>query len=95
MDIINLIPENYRPWLLFALAIAPYITRAWHALIQGGGLRGVWQAIWFGTNTPPPKPEKISRVSPQSSARIAALALAVFLPALFLVGCAGFQNEAN
>jgi hypothetical protein len=33
-----------------ALAL-PFIGRAFYALKNGGGLKGVWSAIWSGTNT--------------------------------------------
>lgn len=57
-DILNLVPEKYRTELLIAIAISPYITRAFHALKSGGGLRGVLSAIWLGTNTPKPPTDK-------------------------------------
>lgn len=54
---LNLIPEKYRSWaLLFVATVAwggPYLTRIYHALATHGGLRGAWNAVWFGTNIPP------------------------------------------
>lgn len=49
---INLLPEHWRSRVMLALLLAPYLTRGYHALTSGGGLRGVWKAIWFGTNVP-------------------------------------------
>jgi hypothetical protein len=54
-DILNIIPAKYHGLALFVLAISPYITRALHSLMSGGGLRGIFAAIWLGTNTPLPK----------------------------------------
>ena len=56
--LIGIIPEKWRPWMLGLLIASPYITRAYHALASGGGLRGVASAIWMGTNTPKPKSEE-------------------------------------
>ena len=50
-DFINLFIHN--PKTVFAISVAlPYITRAYYALKNGGGLKGVWRSIWSGTNTP-------------------------------------------
>lgn len=54
-DIINIIPEKWRATVLVLIAVSPYITRAYHAIATGGGVRGIIQAIWFGTNTPKDK----------------------------------------
>lgn len=51
-SLINLVPAKYRNVALILLAVSPYLTRAYHALASGGGLRGVFSAIWLGTNTP-------------------------------------------
>jgi hypothetical protein len=53
IPIINALPEKYRGWAIILALALPYATRMWHALVNGGGLRGVWGALWFGTNTPP------------------------------------------
>ncbi|MDD5350907.1 MAG: hypothetical protein PHQ12_11915 [Chthoniobacteraceae bacterium] len=55
LPIINLLPEHYRGAALAMLALSPYVSRAYHALSVGQGLRGVISAIWLGTNTPKPK----------------------------------------
>jgi len=52
-DIIHIIPEKYRGTALVLLAASPYITRAYHSVRNGGGLRGIINSIWFGTNTDP------------------------------------------
>lgn len=50
--LIQYIPEKWRGTILILIALSPYLTRGFHALINGGGIRGVASAIWFGTNTP-------------------------------------------
>jgi len=52
---INLLPEKWRGPVTLAVLLSPYITRAYHAIATGGGLRGIINAIWFGTNTPKDK----------------------------------------
>jgi hypothetical protein len=49
---INLLPEQYRGTATLLIIIAPYLTRAYHAVVNGGGLAGIYRAILFGTNTP-------------------------------------------
>ena len=49
---LNLLPAKWQPWAVAAAVLLPYLGRAYHALTSGGGLRGVWQGIMFGTNTP-------------------------------------------
>lgn len=53
--IIQYIPEKWRGTLLVAVALSPYLTRAYHAIANGGGIKGVFSAIWLGTNTPKQK----------------------------------------
>lgn len=52
IPIVNLIPEKYRGGVVLAVALAPFIGRAYHAVTSGGGLKGIWNALIFGTNTP-------------------------------------------
>jgi hypothetical protein len=52
-DLLPFVPEQYRPKVMLAIMLSPYITRAFYALRTGGGLRGIVRSIWFGTNTPP------------------------------------------
>lgn len=52
MDIISFIPEPYQKYVLIAVGATPYITRIIHALRTGGGIRGAWRSIWYGTNIP-------------------------------------------
>lgn len=54
IPIINALPEKYRGTAVLVFLAFPYVTRAYHALVTGGGLKGVWNAILFGTNTPKP-----------------------------------------
>ena len=52
IPIINFLPEAWRGWAVVVILAAPYVTRGYHALANGGGISGVWRAIWFGTNQP-------------------------------------------
>ncbi len=53
-DLIGIFTQN--PKTVFAISVAlPYVTRAYYALKNGGGIKGMWKAIWSGTNTPAPK----------------------------------------
>lgn len=56
-SIVNVIPAKYHSLAILAVAIAPYVTRTLHALVNGRGLRGALGAVWFGTNTPASAPE--------------------------------------
>jgi hypothetical protein len=51
-ELLPFVPERYRAKVMLALMLSPYVTRAYHSLRNGGGLRGVARAIWFGTNVP-------------------------------------------
>ena len=44
----GLIPTKYVPFL----ALLPLVGRAYNAIKNGGGLRGIWRAIWLGVDTP-------------------------------------------
>ncbi|MDE2100959.1 MAG: hypothetical protein KGL39_27180 [Patescibacteria group bacterium] len=55
VPLINHLPEKWRGWVLIVIAISPYLTRAYHAISSGGGIRGILSAIWLGTNMPTPK----------------------------------------
>ena len=46
------IPEGYRPKVAALIILSPYLTRAYYALISGGGLRGIISSVWLGTNVP-------------------------------------------
>lgn len=48
----QLVPEKLRGWLLFCIAVLPYLTRGLHAFVNRGSFRDVLSAIFFGTNTP-------------------------------------------
>lgn len=50
--IVDALPTGWKMPVAIGLLILPYLTRAYYAIKQGGGLRGIWRAIWFGTNTP-------------------------------------------
>lgn len=50
--ILDLIPQGYRGFALACIVLTPILGRCWHALTTNGGLKGVWNALIFGTNTP-------------------------------------------
>lgn len=91
-DIIKLLPEKWRLTALFALAIFPYITRGYYALVNGGGIVGMFRAVLWGTNTPklntdgkPTTPSAIDRMAGLFVAFALPVALAI---TLLLTGCA-------
>jgi len=51
---LDLLPHSWQGPMLIAVVIGPYLGRAWHAYTLGGGAKGIWSAIVFGTNTPKP-----------------------------------------
>jgi len=58
---LNILPEKLRGWFLAILALSPFIGRAYHAVVSGGGFKKIISAIWLGTNTatyPPDGPPK-------------------------------------
>lgn len=58
--LINLVPDKWRSTLTILAVLSPYLTRGYHSLKNGGGLRGVVQSIWFGTNVPKEVKEAVS-----------------------------------
>lgn len=50
--ILDLIPAGYKGIALAILILTPILGRAYHALKTNGGLKGIWNSIIFGTNTP-------------------------------------------
>jgi hypothetical protein len=53
--------QNHWQWFVAAV---PIIGRAYYAIVNKGGIVGIWRALVFGTNTPkqpvdtePPYPE--------------------------------------
>lgn len=57
-DLLKVIPEHWRSTALTLAILSPYLTRAFHALYHGNGIRGAVRGIWFGTNTPKEKETK-------------------------------------
>lgn len=51
---LNLLPPWLQKYVLILVVLSPFLGRAWHSLRTGGGIRGIVNAIWFGTNTPTP-----------------------------------------
>lgn len=55
----KVLPAKWHGWAVAVLAVSPYVSRAYHALASGGGIRGVFSAIWLGTNTPKALKEQV------------------------------------
>jgi hypothetical protein len=51
----NSVPDKYKWLILAASIIVPMLGRAYHSVRSGGGLKGIWNGLIFGTNaiTPP------------------------------------------
>lgn len=49
---INLLPTEYQGTALLLMFLTPHLTRAYHAVTNGGGIIGIFRAIFWGTNTP-------------------------------------------
>ena len=49
---INLLPVEYQGTALLLMFLTPHLTRAYHAVTTGGGIIGIFRAIFWGTNTP-------------------------------------------
>jgi hypothetical protein len=62
-NLLKIIPEKYQAPLLALIVLIPYITRAYHALANGGGLHGIWTAIMYGTNTTPEVKAAITNIA--------------------------------
>lgn len=90
---LNLLPESLRGWALLGLAFLPYVTRAYHALATGGGLRGIWNAILFGTNIPKDSFPVQQQQPPQAPTKITLL-LALLLAGIYAAGCASTPQRA-
>lgn len=54
--IINLIPAKWHTTAALILPITMVMGRVYHTITTGGGLRGIVNAVWFGTNAPKNKP---------------------------------------
>ena len=52
---LNVLPAPLQKWVLIFVVLSPFIGRAWYSLRSGGGIRGIINAIWFGTNSPTDK----------------------------------------
>lgn len=50
--ITTFLPEPYKTYVLLFFAVTPLLGRAFQALRNGGGIRGIINAIWLGTNVP-------------------------------------------
>lgn len=51
---LNLLPHSWQGPIVIVTVLLPIAGRAWHAFTGGGGAKGIWNAVIFGTNTPKP-----------------------------------------
>jgi hypothetical protein len=51
---LNAIPSKWTPYVVGAVLCLPYLTRGWSGWRNAGGLRGIWNGVMNGTNTPKP-----------------------------------------
>lgn len=86
--LLNVIPPQYKGWVIFLALVFPYVTRGLHALATGRGLVGSCSAVLFGTNTPRDVAPSPSPVKINMSLLIGLLCLAAFL-----VGCGSLARN--
>lgn len=51
-DLTTIIPEQHRGTVSLAIVTIAIAGRAFHAIKNGGGLIGLWNALLYGTNAP-------------------------------------------
>ena len=51
-SITSVLPAKYAAYAALIVAVTPLMTRAYYALVNNGGLSGIFRAIFYGTNTP-------------------------------------------
>jgi hypothetical protein len=95
IPVINMLPEKYRGWAILLVAVFPYLTRAFYAIVQGGGIVGIFRAIFWGSNTPKLIAQPDGTVTPHAPKGTAgylglvlAFGLAIWALATFATGCA-------
>ena len=59
-DLMNLIPPEYAIYGTLAWVVIQAAGRAYSAIAKGGGLKGIWDGLVFGTNTPKTETKKES-----------------------------------
>ena len=48
----HILPPQYAAYISFGMIAFMTLGRIFHAIAQGGGLIGIWNALLYGTNTP-------------------------------------------
>lgn len=88
-QLLAFIPAKYRALLMLIIAASPYATRTIYALMSGRGLRGVFAAIWLGTNVPKGNATQAGPTDRTGSGVAAVSILLLMLGLAFLLpGCA-------
>lgn len=55
-ELMDVVGPKYLPWINIVLVISFMAGRIYHAVVKGGGLKGIACALWLGTNTPTKAP---------------------------------------
>jgi hypothetical protein len=94
-------PSEIATWSTAAAAAVAILGRAFHALVSGGGIRGIMLGLWCGTNTPITDAPGGVQVNPNAGKKagviIAFLCLGASLGIIVATatGCAGVVNTAQ
>ena len=51
-DLINQLSPSHVAYATAAWVLIQALGRAYAAIVKGGGLKGIWAGLLFGTNTP-------------------------------------------
>jgi hypothetical protein len=98
-DILNtllpFIPEKYRSLVGALIVISPLVTRAIYALINRGGIKGIFSAIWLGTNTPKSSPPDATGGISKTGGVGVLVALGVASLLFITAGCHSPQLQAG
>ena len=48
----SVLPPKYAAYAALLTAAVPVIGRAYHAIVNDGGILGIWRSVVFGQSTP-------------------------------------------
>lgn len=65
-DLINIVPEQYRPSLGTVIALAMVLGRVFNSIRQGSGLVGMWNSLLYGTAVPKALEKRITSLESNS-----------------------------
>ena len=64
-QILNVVPQKYHAAILVVVVLAPIVGRVYHTIVNGGGLRHIWQALIFGVNVTSKEQDKTTTTTEQ------------------------------